>query len=163
MQEQWILDLLICDGDYVGNPDDVEGSLWLVVTVDGANGQFSTIRTGFSEHPVWNSPHRVILNVSNIRRAFMYFTLCTFGSGGVGVIPIGRSRVCLNSMPIGNPKLFSFPIMNVKNSSVELMSIRVTATLSLLSQEYHLATAKPHSDPVPRYPVRYDPNLGSFP
>ena len=143
--KQWILDVVIQEGQYVGDTDDVEGSLWFVVACDGTTQPFSTIPTGLSERLTskWDFPRRLILQVDDISRAYIFFTLCTYGKDGVGVIPIARSRICLRSLPIGSPKQFTFPMMSVKNSSLEVMQIKVLATLSLLSPTYSLAPSMP--------------------
>ena len=162
MPKQWILDFVIKDGDYVGDPSNVEGSIWLVVAIDGSNQPFSTTQTGFSQNPVWNFAYRVLLNVSDLNRSYMYLTLCTFGNGGVGVVPLARSRVCLRSLPIGYPKLFSFPVMNVKNSSVPVLNIRVLATLSLLAPQL-APTIPPNSNiAVGDYPRNITTGYASF-
>ena len=138
MHKQWILDILIKDGKYLGDPQDVEGSMWFVISCDGTPQAVATNQTGLSINPQWNFPQRIILQADDIARSYLYFTLCTYGKGGVGVVPIARSRLCLNSLPLGSPKQFSFPIMSVKNSIDEIIHLRVLATLSLLAPKLEI-------------------------
>ena len=109
-------------------------SIWIVISVDGADQPFSTNVAGISENTVWEFPHRTVLNLNDISTAYLYFTLCTYGPDQT-VVALARSRVCLRHFPNGSPKTFTFPLMSANNSADETMSLTLCATLSSLPQQ----------------------------
>ncbi|EAY21768.1 hypothetical protein TVAG_237940 [Trichomonas vaginalis G3] len=138
MKSSWILDLIIRDGEFYGNPDKIEGSMWFVLAADGYPQPFSTQPCSASQKLKWDFPYRLTLQINDINRAYLYVTLCTYGPKGFGVEALGRSRFGLRSLPLGSPKQFSFPIMDSKNSANEIMSVRVVATLSMIAPQFYL-------------------------
>ena len=138
MKGTWILDVIIKDGTFVGNASDIESAMWFVVSADGSPQPFSTNQTSYSEKPSWNYPARLILELSDINRAYIYLTLCTYGKNGNGVVAVARCRLGLRYFPLGSPKQISFPLMHVKNSSLEVINLRVEATLSKIAPKFQV-------------------------
>ena len=132
MFQSWILDLIIKDGKIDSNQPHLNGGLWLIISADGIPRPFATTETPFSLNPTWNFPARLILQLNDLCRSYLYVTLCTKGING-NVICLARSRIGLRSLPIGTPKTFQFPLMQSGNAAQPVMTIRITSTLSSLS------------------------------
>ena len=132
----WVLDIVVKDGTISKSYNLLDLPLWFVISADGAQQPFSTSQTTASASPSWDFPRRLILQLQDISSAYLYFTLCTYGGGGTGVQAIARSRIGLKHLPIGSPKQFTFPLMHARNSTSEVMQLRVIATLSELPTNF---------------------------
>ena len=129
MLSTWVLDLVIIDGD---TPDDmlpIKTPLWLVISADGIPQPFSSSTAEFSQRIRWNYAVRLILQVADIGRSYMYFTLCTSDSSPSGVRPLARSKIGLRCLPVSSPKRFTFPLMSISNGAQQIINLSVLATL----------------------------------
>ena len=133
MFQSWVLDLIIKDGVMEGDQQNLHSGLWLIISADGIPRPFATTECQYCQKPSWNFPARLILQFYDLKRAYLYVTLCTRGSTANSVDCIGRSRIGLRSLPIGSPKTFHFPLMEPHNAAQTVMTLRITATLSSLS------------------------------
>ena len=132
--ERVVLDLIVKDAIISNNIQEISTPLWIVINVDGLERPFSTnVATGGS-HPVWNFPVRVVIQVPDVSKAYLYATLCTYGPNHQGSVPVARSRIGLRALPRGSPKQFSFPLMRTQNGAQELASLTLAATLGVTRQ-----------------------------
>ncbi|OHT13689.1 hypothetical protein TRFO_16126 [Tritrichomonas foetus] len=140
----YILDLVIGKGNLM-IPMNSASPMWFVISADGLQHPFSTPSVNASEKPEWNHKVRLILNIEDLSRAYIYFTLCTYSPNGRDVIAIGRSRVGLRNLPKGHPKQFMFPLMSPSNSAQEAMRINVIASFSQFSQQRNVNSNHPNA------------------
>lgn len=145
MFSSYILDIVVKEADLMPILSDIGTPLWFVINADGLPNQFFTPKVCFNMHPVWNCPMRLIIQVPDIARAYLYVTLCTFAENGTDVRGIARARVGLRSLPNGTPKQFRFPLMYTSNSAFEALQLYLIATLSSIAPTMRNG---PHSGPV---------------
>ena len=144
MQHSWILDLVIKDAAIGEEIPDFDKPIWFVVLADGMQQPFSTKPVNFSRNPSWNTPARLVLHFSDISKAYLYVTLCTFGENEI--LPLARSRVSLRNLPIGSPKVFKFPLLTPEND-VEAATIRCVGTLSSFTPQIYIQPAQTRQIP----------------
>ena len=130
MIDTWILDLVIKDAEMGPDTQNLNTPLWFVIKADGLPQPVHTSQALPSSNPQWNFPVRLILQLNDISRAYLYVTLCTFKPGFEGPTAIARSRIGLRSMPIGSPKQFKFPLMLSVNPNSLAAHACFMATLS---------------------------------
>ena len=133
MIQSWVLDLIVKDGIMDPNQQATNAGVWLIISADGISRPFSTTESLDYQNPSWNYPARLILQYIDVKRSYLYVTLCTHGKTDNSVQCIGRSRIGLRYLPVGSPKTLSFPLMEPHNAVQEVMKIRITATLSSIS------------------------------
>lgn len=136
----WILDLVIKDAEINEDLASTKSPIWFVVQADGLQQPFSTKQVQYSRTPSWNYPARLVLKVSDISQAYMYVVLCTFGPDNI-INPLCRARVGLRNLPIGSPKTFKFPLMQIDNNEWESATVRCVATLSSFTPQVYLPPA----------------------
>jgi hypothetical protein len=80
----------------------------------------------------WEIPARLILNLRDLGRAFVFVCLGTADAPGGRRSNIGRAKFPLKSLPVGDPKSFKFCLMSSANSAISVATVHVTACLSAL-------------------------------
>ena len=137
MKSSLILDLVVKEAEISPNLTGLKFPVWLIIRVDGSQQPFSTPEADDLKHPVWNYPARICVSLghNDLSRAYLYVTLCTFGDGRIGIKPLGRARVSLKSLPIGDAKSFFFPLMMQNDLTKEACTLKFAATISFFSPQ----------------------------
>lgn len=129
------LDIVVKDAVISSDIQEITTPLWIVFYVNGLSAPFSTERATGGRHVVWNFAARVVLSNIDVRAAYLYTTLCTYGPGNQGVIALARSRVGLRSLPTGTPREFTFPLMREQNAAQVFANLSLQATLGFLRRQ----------------------------
>lgn len=128
MNSNYILDFVISTADLSQELKCLSSPFWFVIKSDGLNEQLASTEA-FGPYPRWNYPARLILELQDFSRAYIYFTLYTKGPNGAP-IALGRSRFGLRSLQGGAPKQYQFPLMSAQNLSQEAAQVKIAFTLS---------------------------------
>lgn len=129
--------------------------LWFVLSADGYPHQVVTSQAIPSAHPTWEFPVRLVLELQDLSRAYLYVTLSTFKFNSQSTQVLGRSRIGLRSFPIGNPKRFTFPLMHSANSANKAADVTFVATLSQFTPRF--------PQPVVMAPSQYNSRGYTYP
>jgi hypothetical protein len=80
---------------------------------------------------VWNCPVRLVLNLPTLDGSHFKATLRTRGYLSEDVA-LACSQIQLNTLMMGQPRRFSFPLMLVQNYQIPAAMVSVTVGLSML-------------------------------
>jgi hypothetical protein len=122
----WLLDVVVANADMSPEFGNFKTPIWLVIAADSLDQPFSTPQTIPSKRLTWQYPFRLTLNVPDIATSYLYISMCSYDSNRE-IIPIGRCRISLGSMPSGNAKMIRFPLLN---GCQEVCTMRFCATIS---------------------------------
>jgi hypothetical protein len=126
--ESWVLDLVIKNASL--SADGHLGPLWFVIRADGLSEQFATPRASVVSGPTWNYSVRLLLKSPDILKGYLYFQLCTFGSGGQGSVTLAVSRIGMRALPRAYPMIFSFPVVRPGNAAQEVARVTIISALA---------------------------------
>ena len=158
---KYVLDLLIREAELFTPCSWVTNPIWIDISADGLQKTFSTSRVSPCPHPSWNCGARLVLKLNTLAGSHFAASLMTNRQDGQPVA-VARSQIRLETLPLGTPRKFAFPLMFVQDYSVQAASLCVTATISALSQlqSYSVAPARPpeyRPAPPPRTDHGYYP------
>jgi hypothetical protein len=150
----FLLDIVVHDAQLYESCNGVKSPVWITIRCDGLEQRFSTPQQPPSFRVTWNCPVRLVLNLPSLDSGHFKATLKTTGYLGED-LAIGCSQVRLSALGIGQPKRFSFPLINVKDSRVPAALATVTAGITILPQQQIRNTAPNLPYPgVPRAPAQ---------
>jgi hypothetical protein len=142
----YLLDMIVESGELYQSCSLIQTPIWVVIRVDGLHQTFSTSQVSPSPRPVWRCPARLVINLLGLEGTHFKATLCTSSASGAPV-NVGASQVRLSSLPFGSPSRLSFPLLSPHDYSVQVASLTVRATLSLLPLQQTLQPELPYSIP----------------
>jgi hypothetical protein len=151
----FLLDIVVHDAQLYESCNGVKGPVWITIRCDGLEQRFSTPQLPPSARVTWNCPVRLVLNLPSLEVGHFKTTLKTTGYLGED-LAIGCSQVRLGSLGIGQPKRFSFPLLNVKDFRIPAALATVTAGITVLPQQPQLRNTTPNLmyQGEPRVPVQ---------
>jgi hypothetical protein len=103
--------------------------VWFVFKADGLPNQLVSNPMPASVNEV-NFAVRLILELPNLSGAYLYISLCCHDDVGRQVRRMGFAKLGLKAFPVGNPKQFSFPVMDASNTAVVIARVTFTACIS---------------------------------
>jgi hypothetical protein len=127
----YLLDIVIHDLQLYESMNGVQGPIWLMLRADGLNQPFTTCQQPPAACCVWNCAVRLVLNLATLDGSHFKATLRTRGYLGEDVA-LACSQIQLNTLMIGQPKRFSFPLMLVQNYQIPAARVTVTVGISIL-------------------------------
>jgi hypothetical protein len=142
----YLLDMVVESGELYQACSMIQTPIWVIIRVDGLHQTFSTSQVSPSPRPVWRCPARLIINLLGLESTHFKATLCTSSASGAPV-NVGASQVRLSSLPFGTPSRLSFPLLSPLDYSVQVASLTVRATLSLLPLQQPSQSELPYSIP----------------
>jgi hypothetical protein len=129
--QTYLLDILVHDLQLYESMNGILGPIWLMLRADGLNQPFTTCQQRPAACCVWNCAVRLVLNLATLDGSHFKATLRTRGYLGEDV-PLACSQIQLNTLVMGQPKRFSFPLMLVQNYQIPAAMATVTVGISML-------------------------------
>jgi hypothetical protein len=155
----YLLGILVHDLQLYESMNDVQSPIWLTLRADGLNQPFTTCQQRPAACCVWNCPVRLVLSLPTLDGSHFKTTLRTWGYLGEDV-PLACSQIQLNTLMMGQPKRFSFPLMLVQNYQIPAAMVTVTVGLSMLPAPNRPQPYTGYQPPLRPPPAREAPYTG---
>ena len=133
MSSSWILDIAFHDAKITEKYRDRYKSFWLVINADGLVSQFSTPLVYSADHPVWDYSARLMLQLQDLSRAYLYVSLCTYDQRTNAPVVVAMSRVSLKTFPYGSLKPFSFPLISSTDPHSTVAKLSVSSNFTIFN------------------------------
>jgi hypothetical protein len=138
----YLLDIVIEEAQLYTPCSTIRTPIWITIRADGLQQPFNSPQVPACPRPSWRTPVRLVLNLPNLQSGHFKATLRTAGYLGE-VSSVACSQVHLNTLPIGRPGRFNFPLQHTQDFSVQAATLWVTACIS----ELELRPQPPPSQP----------------
>ena len=102
----------------------------LGIRSDGVKQEYFTKTLNPSPVLQWDAPVRLILSLDTLHNHYIQVSLCQRNETYDKLSIVALSRIDLTSLPAGNPRSISFPLMSCYNTSDVAGIVTMTATIS---------------------------------
>jgi hypothetical protein len=127
----YLLDIVVHDLQLYDSMNGVQSPIWLMLRADGLNQPFTTCQQRPAACCMLNCAVRLVLNLTTLDGSHFKATLRTRGYLGEDVA-LACSQIQLNTLMMGQPKHFSFPLMLVQNYQIPAAMLSVTIRISMV-------------------------------
>lgn len=129
----FLLDILVERGELYQPCAGLQNPIWIQIKADGLQRPFNSNQVAPCPYPGWGTGARLVLNLDTLEQKHFKAFLMTICNGRE--TPFGAAQVKLESLTLGRPKKFSFPMMLCSNYSIQAGTLYVTATISSLQRQ----------------------------
>jgi hypothetical protein len=98
----------------------------------------------------FHSPFRLVLNLPSLDNSYFKTSLCTLSDDGTQVRILGNSQIKLTSLPTNPPQQFTYPLLSIQDTRVEVAIVTARATIAPVNLADAAPPARPGALPFAR-------------
>jgi hypothetical protein len=157
----FVLDIMFEETQFSGNLRSLPTPVWLSICADGIRQQPTTPQVPATTTAHFQYPIRLVLNLPALDGYYFKTRLCTYTEDRSSVRVLANAQIALSRLLVGVPQQFTYPLLAVQNTAMELAIVSARAAISPLDlhgpgdfRGTYQASPGPPPYPGPQYAAR---------